>query len=159
MLHQTAWQRVRTAIIRALSGTKHAEILFVFFLIYKWFYFPANGTPQAVSKIQVCSFFLEQICTLRSFDSEYAHGPQDVFKSFEILNQNLPQRIFQMWSDTRKQILIFFKWFKGRKSYVYHTWSSSLVNILWCDLTNQINTKETKAYSNSTVSFLYRGFT
>ena len=63
---------------------------------------PENGTPQAVLKIQVCLFFLEQICTLRSFDSEYAHGPQEVFKSFEIhvLNQNLPQRIFQMWSDT-----------------------------------------------------------
>ena len=58
------------AIIRALSDTKPAEILFVFHLkmILKG---PVNGTPQTVSNIQVCLFFLEQICTLRSFDSEY----------------------------------------------------------------------------------------
>ena len=39
-----------------------------------------------------------------------------VIPSFEILNQNLPQRIFQMWSDTRKRIVIFFKWFKPSRA-------------------------------------------
>ena len=78
---------------------------------------PANGTPQTVSKIQVCLFFLEQICTLQSFDSEYYMYKCIVHKkssnilgipSFGVLNQNSPQKIFQMWSDTRGTDSHFF---------------------------------------------------
>ena len=131
---------------------------------------PANGTPQTVLKIQVCLFFLEQICTLRSFDSEYYMYKCIVHKkssnilgipSFEILNQNPPQRIFQMWSDTRKRILIFFQMvqaFKGWESYVYRTWSSSLVNVLWCDFATRSWQTKAQSKGDKSVFKIYRVF-
>ena len=72
-------------------------------------------------KFKFACFFLSKSARFEASIVNIAHCPQEVFKyfgipSFEILNQNLPQRIFQMWSDTRKRILIFFKWFKPSRA-------------------------------------------
>ena len=72
-----------------------------------------------------------------------------------------------MWSDTRKRILIFFKWFKPSRAenrtciaHDRHPWLMFFGAILPLEADElKHKVKETKAYSNSTASFLYRGFT
>ena len=92
---------------------------------------PANGTAQTVSKIQVCSFFLKQICTLRSFDSEYAHFPQEVFSDKLITHSTVSKREL----DTRNSQMLnipLFRTATGQKTFYYRT-----VNI-WNNLNNDI---------------------
>ena len=80
-------------------------------------------------KFKFACFFLEQICTLRSFDSEYAHCPQEGFKCFrytgfwDIKSESSSKDFLNVvgYSKTDSHFLQMVQAFKGRKSYVYRT--------------------------------------